>query len=122
MGRPRACLALQQEYEEETEDEDEEEENTGFAANLANLVGMGFIRWPSSGESQSSSGSERWSRRTPTPSKLYCSVLGSSTQPLWTRSTGTRQRLSECSTNPLEPVGLLTTKGLWPTTRWGGIG
>ena len=43
--RPRACLELQQEYEEETEDEEEEEEeNTAFAANLANLVGMGFIR------------------------------------------------------------------------------
>ena len=41
--RPRACLELQQEYDEETEDE-EEEENTVFAANLANLVGMGFIR------------------------------------------------------------------------------
>ena len=41
--RPRACIALQQEEEEETEDE-EEEENTAFAANLANLVGMGFIR------------------------------------------------------------------------------
>ena len=42
--RPRACLELQQEYEEETEDEEEEEEKTAFAANLANLVGMGFIR------------------------------------------------------------------------------
>ena len=42
--RPRTCLALQQEYEEETEEEEEEEENTGFATNLANLVGMGFIR------------------------------------------------------------------------------
>merc|ERR1712130_608889 len=41
--RPRACLELQQEYDEETEDQ-EEEENTAFAANLANLVGMGFIR------------------------------------------------------------------------------
>lgn len=41
--QPRICLELQQEYEEETEDE-EEEEDTIFAANLANLVGMGFIR------------------------------------------------------------------------------
>merc|ERR1711974_441470 len=115
--RPRACLELQQEYDEETEDE-EEEENTVFAANLANLVGMGFIReeaglpcappsttlawpstiscpgfphlhfpprkktrWLSSGESLSSSGSGRWSRQIPTPCRLFCSVLGNSTQP-----------------------------------------
>merc|ERR1712200_4616 len=40
--RPRAYLALDQEYEEETEDE--EEETDAFTVNLANLVGMGFIR------------------------------------------------------------------------------
>ena len=40
--RPRAYLALDQEYEEETEEE--EEEPDAFTVNLTNLVGMGFIR------------------------------------------------------------------------------
>merc|ERR1712013_164480 len=40
--RPRAYLALDQEYDEETEDE--EEKTDAFTVNLTNLVGMGFIR------------------------------------------------------------------------------